>query len=235
MHFVTAKEHRDFFSKMGWIEFAEVLSLSQLEKLNQGIDEALALRFQLSPDQLKYLSSEKLYLQGRDLWRSHLPLRKFLTQPQFAALASELTGIHPLRLGYDQLLPARPEKARLYSAPEEGVYAQFLDTTFSLQEISCLEGIACGVIVSLKGSDSRETTLEPFPRAPGHVLFFLPNRPIEWQHLYAYPKGRFYLIVYTHSVAHYRLQPSDPHLHALKHLGYIFNDPLNDRLNPIIR
>lgn len=244
MKFSTAKEHRDFFQKHGWIEFEGLVSSDQLNQANQAIDQVLAERLNISPERLRTLSSEKFYLQGRDIWRSNSFLQKFVTQIRFAEIATELIEKKPLRLGYDQFFPARQE---ISFSKEMQVYSHFLEQTASLQTVSCLQGVACGFILSLGGKEglsseqdiiTEEATptkgIDIFPNQPGNIIFFQPHIPIKWDHLYNHLGQKFYLIVYTLASAHYQLEPQDPHTHALKRLGYVFNDKLNDKFNPII-
>jgi hypothetical protein len=239
MKFATAKEHRDFFQKQGWIEFEGLLSDSQLISVNQAIDQVLAERLNVSSDQVHLTSPEKLYLQGHDLWRSHSILHKFVAQARFAEIIGELIEKKPLRLGCDQFFPF------FYPGPfskEQGsVYSHFLNQTTSLEAVSCMQGVICGLLLALNEkeefSSSEERGMEGidiFPRKAGNVIFFQPTIPINWSHLCKHVGQRFYLIIYTSVIAHYRLQPQDPHTHALKRLGYVFNDKLSDKLNPII-
>jgi hypothetical protein len=238
MKFAIAKEHKDFFQKQGWIEFEDLISHDQLVLANEAIDQVLAERLNISVGRLHLLPSEQLYLHGRDLWRSHPQLRKLVTQIRFAEIASELIEKKPLRLGYDQLFPARDQTP--FSEAASQVYSHFLEQTATLEAVSCLQGVNCGLLLALGGKQKASTEshsmggIDIFPSQPGHAIFFQANVPIQWNTLYAHAGQRFYLIVYTQASAHYQLQPQDPHTHALKRLGYIFNDKLNDRLNPIV-
>lgn len=245
MKFSTAKEHRDFFQKYGWIEFEGLVSNDQLSLTNQAIDQVLAERLNVFPERLQTLSSEKFYLQGHDLWRSNPFLQKLVVQTRFAEIAAELIEKKNLRLGYDQFFPAHQQ---ILFSQETQVYSHFLEKTTSLQAVSCLQGVACGLILSLGGKEEASSQeakaaegetkagegIDIFPSQPGNIIFFQPRVLIKWNHLYHYLGQKFYLIVYTLASAYYQLEPQDPHTHALKRLGYVFNDKLNDKLNPII-
>lgn len=243
MKFATAKEHRDFFQKYGWIEFEELLSQDQLALANQAINQTLMDRLNVSAEKLPLLSSEKIYLQGRDLWRSHPFLQKLVTQLRFAEIVSELIEKRPLRLGYDQLFSTSHQLP--FASETSTVYTHFLENTASLEAVSCLQGVIGGLVLALGKKEHVLAEKEPltkdaiegidiFPSQSGNVIFFQPHVPVNWSRLYEHPEQRFYLIVYTMSVAHYQLQPQDPHTHALKRLGYVFNDKLNDKLHPIV-
>lgn len=238
MKFATSKEHRDYFNQNGLIEFETFLSPEHVSQLNQSIDQALAQRLNCPSSQLKQMTSEQLFLNGRDVWRVEDKIRRLISQPHFGEIASELLGKKPIRLGYDQLLPARH-----YAAMKRpSVYGTFLEQSASLEEISCLDHLLCGLIICLspETEDSQPTDLPPlegmdiFPSQPGHAIFFQPQAKINLSSLYRHPGQRFYLVVYTQANAHYYLQLRDPHTYALKHLGYIFQDPLKDKLNPVV-
>lgn len=238
MKFATAKEHRDFFQIHGWIEFEGFITNDQLTLVKQAIDQVLVEQLNLSSDQMHKLSSEKLFLHGRDLWRSNSLLQKFVAQPRFVEIASELIEKKPLRLGYDQFLPTCNKIQ--FNQPTEQVYSHFLEHTANLESVSCLQGVICGLIVALDDKQnvpSEENSAEGidiFPSQAGRVIFFKPTILVNWSDLYQHVGQSFYLIVYTQAFAHYQLQPQDPHTHALKRLGYVFNDKLNDKLHPII-
>ncbi len=239
MKFATAKEHRDFFQKQGWIEFEGFISNDQLALTNQAIDQVLSERLNVSLDRLRLLPSEQFYVQGRDLWRSNPTLRKFVTQMRFAEIAADLIEKKPLRLGYDQLFPARQQHTQFSKATPQ-VYSCFLEQTASLESVSCLKGVICGLVLALSSKQEESADqvssegIDVFPSQPGNAIFFQPSVPVKWNNLYAHLGQRFYLVVYTQASAHYQSQPQDPHTHALKRLGYVFNDKLGDKLHPIV-
>src|ERR1700733_10087011 len=145
MKFATTKEHRDFFQIQEWIEFEALLSKDQLISINQSIDQVLVERLHTSLKDVHLFPSEKCYLQGRDLWRSHPVLRKLATQTHFAEIAAELIDKKkPLRLGYDQLFPACQEVQ--FSRSTSHIYSSFLEKTASLEAVSCLSEVACGLM-----------------------------------------------------------------------------------------
>lgn len=79
MRFTTSFEHRDFFSKNGYIEFEKLISL-----------EECAL-----------LLSKKT---GLDLWRRDPLIKKISLRSQFGEIASQLSRTKVLRIGFDLLL-----------------------------------------------------------------------------------------------------------------------------------
>ena len=243
MKFAIAKEHRDFFQKKGMIEFEDLLSSDQLALLNRTIDEALLTRLHQPQGHLKFQLSEALFLEGRDLWRSNEQLRKLVCQPRFAEITSELIEKKPLRLGYTQFFPSNYEVQ--YGREYKGIYRHFIQQNIDLQSVSCLENVACGLMLCLGRNDpvkieqpdfkeEDEKGIDVFPWQPGQVVYFQPEVPVDWQKLSRHSGFRFHLIVFTEAYSHYLLRPEDPHTHFLKHQGYIFNGKLVDRLHPIV-
>lgn len=240
MKFAIAKEHRDFFQKNGWIEFEEFFSSNQIAQLNQAIDQTLSSRLKIPVNQLPRQTAEGAFLQGRDLWRANQELGKFVAQPRLAEIASELIEKKPLRLGYDQFFP--PIHQVKYQNPTDHIYSTFIDQTASLEALSSLEGLACGLIIPLgekkgaaaEGVPSGVEGIDIFAGSAGHALFFRPEAEVNWKNLYAHHGQSYYLIAYTQLFCYYRLEPRDPHTHSLKSLGYVFTDKLNDKWNPVV-
>lgn len=236
MKFAIANDHRKFFQKNGWIEFNDFVSPDQMIVMNEEIDRVLADRLEVSPEKLKTVPSEQLFLKGHDLWRESPKLSKCTLLPRFAEIATELIEKKPLRLGYDQLFPPLDSINNF----QPSLYSAFLNQEAPLESICCLTGLACGLIFALGESSSveedkvKEEANAVFPRTKGHAVFFLPSLTIRWDAIPLEPGQRYYLIVYTYQLSRYSLQPADPHTHWLKQLGYVFNDKLKDRLHPIV-
>lgn len=225
MKFSIAKEHKDFFEKEGWIEFEEIVTDAQINQFNQAIDQALNKRLNRKLDKV---SQEEIFAAGRDLSREHDALRKLVTQPRLAEIASSLVEKKPLRLGYDQLLPAFTPS--LFHDLEPQSYEKFINLAGNLEAVSSVNNVAAGVIICL-GPKSDE---EPLLFNKGHVVFFNPQAPLALVRLKSHPGQRYLLIVYTEKVSNYILQPEDPHTHDLKKLDYVFNDKLSDKTHPIV-
>lgn len=79
MRFTTSFEHRDFFSKNGYIEFEQLISL----------DECALLRSKTA---------------DLDLWRQDPLVKKISLRSQYGEIASELSHKKILRIGFDLLL-----------------------------------------------------------------------------------------------------------------------------------
>lgn len=240
MKFATAKEHRDFFHTHGWIEFENLVDSRLFPIAEQGAKEALSERLKLPIERLSKISSEKLFMNGRDLWRSQPILQKLATQAHFAEIAAELVEKRILRLGYDQFFPDLQHKPLL--SENETTFSNFLQKRGSLQEVSCMSDVICGFVLAFDDRKEAPAVILPetlsgidiFPSKKGNIIFFKPNLPINWISLEQHFGQTFYMVVYTSQTSHYALQLEDPHTHALKRLGYVFNDQLTDKLHPIV-
>jgi hypothetical protein len=241
MKFTVDKQHRDYFQKNGFIEFENFLSPDRLQLFNSAIDQSLVNRTSVPEHELRRLDSEQLFLQSRDMWRFSPELRKLICHPHLGEQVSELIEKKPIRLGYDQFFPAPPLQVSRFEKVQSK-YRLFLEQKTNLESISSITDILCGLMICLSKSGSHEEKnellpegeVDLFPSKAGNAIFFQPELVVDFDQLFEHAGQRYYLIVYTHSTSLYHQQPNDPFGHALKHLGYIFNDRLSDKLNPII-
>lgn len=228
MKFAVAREHREFFEKNQVIEFEELIQEEQLKELKKAIQDAVKSRFhgkrgiQLSPEQL--------YMAGRDLWRVSPVVKSIITHRRLAEIAAELSDQRILRLGYDQLLPGLSGQSQ---QSHEESYAKLLLEPHRLTEISCVQGIACGLILCLQAPESSADS-EGLPLQSGSGVFVSPQALIDFPALSRLDGALYLLIVYTQATAVYVPCKADPHVHDLKEIGYVFGDKLLDKRNPII-
>lgn len=240
MKIAIAKEHKDFFYKQGLIEFEDFLTQNQVAQFNKYINQALALRLNTNSQDLSNLTSEQVFLASRDLWRESAELKQLICQPRLAQIASDLIDKKPLRLAYDQLFPDC-RKHMSFSNQGEQVYSHFLQQSASLEHVSSIRGILCGLILSLSDpiTNGESNAIEGegvdiFPAKSGHAIYFLPGTNLNLRKLVLHPSQRYYLIVYTQDSSFYLPQPNDPLTHSLKQYGYVINDKLKEKLHPMI-
>lgn len=229
----VAKEHREFYKKNGWIEFENLLSKEQVEQFNRLIDQTLSTKLQVPEDKTFTIPAEKAFQQGRDLWRDDETIRKLVFLPKMGEVVSELIELKPLRIGYDQFLPP----ISINNISRNPLYSKFLKTEQDLESMSCIKGLVGGMIICLKDevkAPETENEMDLFPKNAGHVIIFNPQMPFNFSHLTAHFDQRYYLIAYAQNTSYYYLQPNDPHTHSLKKFGYIYNDKLSDKINPIV-
>lgn len=236
MNFAVDGRHRDFFRKSRWIEFDELLSPQQLEIINREIKPVLASRLKTPLTYLPAFAVDKFFEKGRDLWRGAPSLKKILLSKPLAEAASELIEQKPLRFGYDQLFPSLNNIQN-----ENQTYALLLRTQPTLQEISCIQGVLCGLMLCLKADpqkatseDSKEKPTTVFSKTAGNGVIFSPELPIPFEELAAMNDSLYLLLVYTNAKAVYRMEERDPHVSDFKSLGYNFGDKLSDTLNPLV-
>lgn len=247
MKFSVIKEQRFFFQQNHWIECEGILSENQLQTLSREIPTVCTERLKTPEEKA---SSEELFEVGRDLWRGTSALKKIILSKDLAQIASELIEQQPLRMGYDQLFPPLSLGTSL-----NGVYAAYLNECLSLEEISSVQGILCGLMLCIsepqvnttaKASDPpSEALADPaeraqpilndiFPLNKGNGIFFAPNIPIDFSATKRFSGGNYLLITYAKSNSVYYRQQKDPHLHHFKQLGYHFGDKLTEVLNPLV-
>jgi hypothetical protein len=235
MKFAISGDHLDYFNKHHAIEFEGLFNTDQAIQLVGAVDAAISARLGIRLAEINKQPPEKLFLAGRDLWRAHNSLKKIVTQNHFSEIAAQLTKQRTLRLGYDQLFPS--PKNSIYQI-SKGPYAQFLSNNLSLNEISCLQGVVCGLMICLGSEQSEESEkaseLQIFTPRPGNGVFFQPEAILDFQQLCNLPGKRYLMIVYTKATSVYILRQTDPNTNFLRQVGYSFGDKLSDKLNPIL-
>lgn len=228
MHFTVIREHREFFRKHHWIECDGVISQTELNRVSEAVPGVLAERLKASVPSNDTFENKDFAL-GHDLWRDATSLKKIILNRNLAEIAGGLIEEKPLRFGYDTLFPAVLNK--------NNAYESFLKTTPTLQEMSCIQGVLCGAMICISGTQKQGEEALPstiFSRTPGNVVFIAPDWPLPLHEIYQNPGFVYLLIVYVKDKAIYISQPGDPHLHDFKRLGYNFGDRLKEPLHPIV-
>ena len=233
MKFAVAKEHRDFFNKNHYVEFEGLIAPNQIKEILDGIDSALSQRLSINKEQLIRQPPEKLFMTGHDLWRMNESVKRVVLNNSLAEIASQLLEQSPLRLGYDQFFPKN-----MRSFYRKNAYADLLINAKSLLDFSSIQGVLCGLMISLESDqDSRvvsEGVIDIFSKNTGNGIFFKPDATIDFQSLANNYTGQYLLIVYVQPASVYLFKEQDPHTHFLKGLGHVFGDRLSDRWHPIV-
>ncbi len=228
MKFAVDSYHFDHFNKHGFIELEGLFKEGQLFELKQLIREALAKRAKISIQNISQANPEALFLNCRDFWRENDSLRKIILNTNLGHIAAELTNQRPLRIGFDLYLPSPASNPQF----KETAYSQFLHKKGSLNELFCVQGIECGLLICLESGSTPHAELSLFSQVMGNGVYFNPTCAIDFQDLT--PPGAYLLITYVKDFAVYISQPNDPHPHSLKRCEYQFGDRLNDKSNPIV-
>lgn len=226
--FTLAREHLFHFQTQQFLELEDVLTTQQLVDLKQTIENTL---LQTTGQKKSFLTLDHLFTVGYDLHQHNESLKKWVTNRQFSEIAATLAGEKVLRLGYDELFPCprKTSSARCYidNLPYKG----------KLSDISAIQGVVCGLVICLQGfQEEIETPLNNsiFPKKEGNMVFFSPEKEIDFKELQHRIGQEFLLIVYAGKTAIYALNEKAPHAHVHKRQGYVFGDRLKDHLNPIV-
>lgn len=243
MRFAITGDHRSFFQKHQAIELEGLCSEEQLKVLASSCDTAIAQKLNLKFRNLIDQIPETMFANGRDLWRSNENLKKFVTQASLASVAAEITEQRLMRLGYVQLFPAISKGFD----EQENPYSAFLKSQQSLEQVSCLQGVQCGLMLCLSGESLEvssqntnfdvsgfPTNINIFSGKPGNGFLFSPQVTVDWKQLYNHLKQRYLLIVYTQATSVYVYKESDPQGNVMKQCGYCLGDKLSDKWNPIV-
>lgn len=232
MKATLAKEHKDYFYTHQMLECEDLLTPEQMDGAAAAIDQILIKRLGVSS-----YSPEEAFVIGRDLWRDSIVVKKIVKHASFANIAIDLMQQKNLRIGYDQYFfsGAIPEFLN------QNAYKNFLNHNSSLEDRTCIQGIVCGLMLCIKGdycsnADERKTdNKDVFPTKAGQGIFFSSKLPFSFNSLTKRFGQHFLLITYALPNAVYIFQEKDPHLHALKKIGYSFGDKLSDKLHPVYR
>jgi hypothetical protein len=232
MNFALDRKHRDFYRKERWIELEGLLSEAQAHTLLNDIHIATSERTKTGKPSSATWRAEMQFLNGHDLWRAMPSLKKVVLSKSLAEAASSLIEQKPLRIGYDQVYPI-PADGQLGI----GAYSALVTTTPTLQELSSIQGVLCGLFLCVEAPVEVQEVSPPstlFSLKAGNGVIFAPDLPINFQEITHRQGYTYLLIVYTSSKSVYIRQESDPHLIEFRKQGYAFGDRLSDTLNPIV-
>lgn len=220
MKLTVLNQHLAFYQQNGFIEFEDVISLEDLEKLTTEIDLKLAKRLEIPSNKLIKTPSYDIYRKGRDLFRDSDLIKSYSLKRNYAEIAKTLSNSNSLRIAYDQAI---------YS---NKVSENPLMEMASLEEISSFQGIVCGLIIRLNDIEDSEE-LAFLPSKKGNITFFKPNTPLPLKYLFD-KKNKFFMIVYSMIKSIYKLNEHDPNKNYLKKFGYVFGDLLKDKFHPVV-
>ncbi len=221
MKFKITGHHRRFFDMNGFVEFENFFSPDDIDSLSESIDHLLIKRIdgfsQSTPP-------EKLFLFGRDLWRSDPKIALFVSLKKSADVATQLFNPpsfnqRGVRLAFDQL----------FETTSSTTFSPYLP--IPLQAASCIRPLAGFILLHLTG-EPREAPF--FPKKRENIVFVAPHALVKWENFFERPFQRFFIVAYAPVQAHYLLEKNDPHTHSLKRLGYAFGDLLTSEHHPLV-
>ncbi|HEX2579133.1 MAG TPA: hypothetical protein VHK67_01860 [Rhabdochlamydiaceae bacterium] len=216
MRFKVTGDHRKILEKQKFIEFDDLFSLDEIEKVSAHVDQVLAKR---TKHLIDTQSCSELFHAGRDVWRDDPILEKFICNRGLAQLTAQLFQQNTLCLGFDQVL-------RSTTCPG---FPNGTPTT--LQQKSCILPLAGVVLIRLSGEAD---PLSLLPKKRENVVLISPHLIVPWEMFFQEPKRSFLMIGYAPAKALYVREKNDPNLHSLKKLGYVFGDHLNTNFHPLL-
>lgn len=222
-------EHREYFLQNKVIEFEELLSNAQLEKLRHSLESALAAKMQISHTQFGKQSSSDLYKAGYDLWRENEGLKKLIFIKWWAEIAGFLTRTRTVRLLADQLFINPPKILSLDAAAKQQT-PLLIQETKPLKECFSFQGLIAGLLLCLEKPSPAAG--DEIPRQPGNGVFFAPDAPFPMGNYVN--QGCYLLILYGEAKSQYIHNSQDVHCHELKKYGYVFGDKLEERTHPTL-
>jgi hypothetical protein len=137
------------YATFGWIELEGFLSKQECEAISLAILETVAKRLSSTKDKLPRVTSDRLYLAGRDLWRDDPYLKQFFQSKNLLSTASQLTNKQHLVLASDQWIPAGHTLSPLN-----------MSTHLSFQQL------ICGCLLSLEDGNARFMHPDRLPLYP---------------------------------------------------------------------
>ncbi|HSW86618.1 MAG TPA: hypothetical protein VLG49_03865 [Rhabdochlamydiaceae bacterium] len=225
MRFVTASDHRFFFTQHRFLEIEDLISVQEAEKIKLNVQAILEKRLKIDPLKLTRASPIELFKAGRDVWREAPFIKKVISKSKIGTIASELFNETPLRLAYDQLFLSN------------NVSSSFFERPSALQHNSCLKRIVGGLMLRISDDPMPLPKTEdfcPFPQKMGSGIFLSPEIQLSFKPFFQTSNHSLLLIVYCSDKTIYTLEKNDLFTHVLKKQGYVFGDHLRSTTHPIL-
>lgn len=226
MKYAINIDHIRFWREHQCLILQDLFSPAQVEQLLDGINAVFTRRLGVL---WRHEAPDQLFVEGRDLHCDNETIMRIICQKKIVTILSEVFDCKPLRLGFDQYLPANIKDPTQVEDP----YGEFLRQGGSLDQISCLKGIAGALLICLQEPDKQDPT-QFFPSVPGEATILHPSKLLPLYFLDEIKRGSYLLITYTDQIALYVHNERDPHVHTFKRWGYVFGDKLREPYHPII-
>lgn len=216
--------HRAFFLEQGAITFQKLFTPEEAESCAASLDATV----QITNRRSRYLEelSIKPLTPGRDTWRLSEDCKKWTMDRRSAEVAKELTDVTPLRLLADQRCGGNPQ-TWFGKIPEENS-----EEPWTLENQLCFQGIVCGLAICLRAPADAPPSF--FGNQPGMGTYFSPKISLPVEQLLRGPDTLYLLVVYGKPISVFVHQENDPHMQALRNLGYHYGDRLKDARHPIV-
>lgn len=212
----VANEHTEYYQNNKFIEFEELLNITELSELNGLIDAALSERLKTPFHQIEKQPADALVKAGTDLWRYNAKLKKFICNKWWAEIASDLSRQRVIRMAADQLLLAEAIQ----------------DKEIPLEKRFSFQGLACGLLLCLR-SFEEITNATIISHQPGSGVFIDPSMILTTGTTPSLNERQL-LILFGGPSLIYLHNSKDLNTHFAKSLGYVFGDKLKDRTHPTL-
>lgn len=206
MRFVVTADQRFFFSKHGYIQFQDLIAIDQATSIHLAVTTELLRRNPQAIDNPKVF-----FTAGWNLSKTVDSIKKCVQYPALAAILGELLPVKTVYFGFDQAIVVQEKVEPLFHH------------SLSLQQMSCIQPICGGIILSLTSGEPRHSFI---PSSCGSAVFFSATTALPWAEFTSQSHQSFLLIGYCSSKPQYLLQPNDLHTHQLKKEGFAFGDQL---------
>lgn len=225
MRYQIPRQTKDLYKQNHFFKIENFYSESLIALLNSEIAKTI----KNNPSKTNAYSPLPFF-QHYNLWQKNREILKQISKINLVEMVSQLHLVDKIRLGFDLLFPQ--------SLPFDSFPSYFFtDNRTKLSFSSLFKSISpilCLILVCLK-KDSENSLSDSliFSLHPGDIAIIHPEASFD---LGKYDKTPVeYLIVgYTTQDAIYAASMEDSHPYVLKHMGYVFNEPLDDARHPII-
>lgn len=216
MRFSLCEAFSKFFVRHQLIEFAEVLSSEEVDLIEKSTKQGLEKALGSKP--LDLASNTDLWMAGRNHYLVDGLMKRALLKSPIGQIAAFLYKKSPIRIAYTQAFFSLADDIPIKEP-------------FNLTEISSVDPMLGGALICFNDSEEKPQELLPDLRrhSKGHVIFFSSSCPIPFPDLFKQKGLQCLLIGFAPSRIRYKLQPLDLHTHALKKLGYVFGDSIEEK------
>ena len=185
-------------------------------------ESILTQRIQPTPKNPLYLASnENLYLNGKNLWKDGLEIKRLCLKKQLAEIALRLFRKKHLRLAFDQLI----RTGTLQDCP--------FKENFNIQDISSIRPTIGSVFILLE--DYPMSFDNPvIPKKAGNVIFASDTVLLPLKEIFLEKNLSILIIAFSSGKPLYCLQSNDPHTHSHKKEGVVFGDSAGEDLCPTL-
>jgi hypothetical protein len=221
MRFSLSEAFSKFFFEHKIIEIAEVFSSEEIDQITQKIEKSFS--FGLGKKPIEICSNEELWKVGRNPHLIERNLLEILFKSPVGQIAAFLYKKNAIRIGYTQAI---------FSLKTDN----FFSKNYSLEEISSVDPILGGALLSFESSKEAPSKLMPDlkKQSKGNAFFFSKDYEIPFPHLLQEQGQKSLLLCFTPAKTRYKLQPLDLHTHTLKKSSYVFGDLIEEKDCPFL-